>query len=88
MIKTFSKFLKELKLDDERIINRCQEIAICTSYYIDCQRRKEWTDLELVSYTRLENFYEIVLYFILYLSINKYHEISKTILLLLLLLSV
>ena len=51
MIKTFSKFFKELKLDDEKIINNCQEVAIRTSYYIYCRRRKEWTDPELVSYT-------------------------------------
>ena len=28
MIKTFSKLLKQLKLDDERIINKCQKVAI------------------------------------------------------------
>ena len=42
-IKTFSKFLKELKLDDEKIINKCQEVAVRTSYFIYCRRRKEWT---------------------------------------------
>ena len=31
MIKTFGKFLKELKLYDERIINKCQVVAIRTS---------------------------------------------------------
>ena len=52
MIKTFSKLLKDLKLDDdERIINKSQEVSIRTSYYIYCRRRKEWTDPELVSYT-------------------------------------
>ena len=56
MIKTFSKCLKELKLHDERIINKCQEVAICTSYYIDCRRRKEFTDPELVAYTWLHCF--------------------------------
>ena len=50
-IKTFRKFLKELKLDVERIINKCQEVAIRISYHIYCQRRKEWTDRELMSYT-------------------------------------
>ena len=43
--KTFSKFLKEPKLDDEKIINKCQEVAVRTSYFIHCRRRKEWTDL-------------------------------------------
>ena len=51
MIKTYSKCLKELKRGDERIINKCQEVAIRTSYYIYCRRRKEWTDPELMSYT-------------------------------------
>ena len=31
-IETFNKFSKELKLDDERVINKCQEVAIRTSY--------------------------------------------------------
>ena len=31
-IETFNKFSKELKLDDERVINKCQEVAIHTSY--------------------------------------------------------
>ena len=31
-IETFHKFSKELKLDDERVINKCQEVAIRTSY--------------------------------------------------------
>ena len=51
MIKTFSKFLKELKLDDERIIDKYQEdqeVAVRTSYYIYYRRRKDWTDSELV----------------------------------------
>ena len=56
MVKTFSKFLKELKLDDERIINKCQEVVICTSYYIYSRRRKEWTDTKLPSYTWLNCF--------------------------------
>ena len=56
MIKTFSKFLKELKLDDERIINKCQEVVICTSYYIYSRSRKEWTDTKLLSYTWLNCF--------------------------------
>ena len=50
-IKTFSKFLKELKLDDERIINKWQEVAVRTSYFIYCRRRKDWTDPEPMSYT-------------------------------------
>ena len=50
-IKIFGKFLKELKLDDKRIINKCQEVAIRTSYYIYCRRRKEWTDPEIILYT-------------------------------------
>ena len=50
-IKTFRKFLKELKLDDEKIINKFQEVAVRTSYFIYCRRRKDWTDLELMSYT-------------------------------------
>ena len=48
--KHLVNFLKELKLDDQRIINKCQEVAIRTSYYIYCRRRKEWTDPELMSY--------------------------------------
>ena len=51
MIKTFSKFLKELKLDDERIIDKYQEdqeVAVRTSYYIYYRRTKDWTDSELV----------------------------------------
>ena len=51
MVKTFSKFLKELKLDDERIIDKYQEdqeVAVRTSYYIYYRRRKDWTDSELV----------------------------------------
>ena len=51
MVNTFGKFLKELNLDDGRIINKCREVAIRTSYYIYCRRRKEWTDPELMSYT-------------------------------------
>ena len=39
--KHLVNFLKELKLDDQRIINKCQEVAIRTSYYIYCRRRKE-----------------------------------------------
>ena len=50
-IKTFSQFLKELKLDDGKIINKCQKAAVRTSYFIYCQRRKEWTDPEPMSYT-------------------------------------
>ena len=50
-IKTFSKFLKELKLDDERIIDKWQEVAVRTSYFIYCRRRKDWTDPEPMSYT-------------------------------------
>ena len=46
MIKTFSELLKQLKLDDERIINKCQEVAIRI-----VSKKKEWTDPELVSYT-------------------------------------
>ena len=50
-IKTFSKFLKELKVDDKRTINKCQEVAIRTLFDIYCRRRKECTDPELMSYT-------------------------------------
>ena len=59
-IKTFNKFLKELKLDVERIINKCQEVAICTLHYIYCWRRKQWTDPELMSHTWLHCFSNLV----------------------------
>ena len=55
-IKAFSKFLKELKLDDKGMINECQEVAIRISYYIYCRRRKEWSDPDLMPYTWLHCF--------------------------------
>ena len=50
-IKIFSKFFKKTKLDDERIINKCQEVAVRTSYFIYCRRGKDWTNPEPMPYT-------------------------------------
>ena len=50
-INELENFLKELHLDRKKIISRCQEVAIRTSFYIYCHHSKEWTDLDLMSYT-------------------------------------
>ena len=50
-VKCFKDFILKLNLDYERIIYKCQEVAMRTSFYIYCRRNKQWFNPELLSYT-------------------------------------
>ena len=45
------KFLREPKIDNtERMLRKCSEVAIRTSFYLYTRKNKEWLDPKLLTF--------------------------------------
>ena len=49
-IESFRTFLKNLNINQDYVISKCQEVAVRASYFIYCRRNKEWTSPDIISY--------------------------------------
>ena len=52
-INRFRRLLRTLDLNEERIVKKCMEVALRTTFYIYCRRNKPWNNPDLLSFYKL-----------------------------------
>ena len=49
-VAKFRRLLKYLKVNDNRIIAKCMEVALRATFFIYCRRNKQWNDPALLNF--------------------------------------